>query len=554
MSITLAPLLNKVNFVITVRDMKQREEIEEYPAIPMSSDEEQGLIKDLVFKFLKHNFPGCKIRVGAHSISLRLDGHVHRKANKIHEIWNNEQEWRNWFERNDRTVYDTMRRNSQAFQNGGYGYVEVRERDGKKFLYVPFKPNRIYNYSHSHCRDLFNWMRNENKKVNKVADIYDTFIDKMEGEIKRREEERKAKYEKALNEYQKGLRERLIRPISELEESDDVAKQILGRKMREWARANGKQPYYAAEPTYQNVVPARTNVRIVSLDGQKSKGWLAAPMFDGFEVPEGYTLQNGWGTVTKHDATSERSLEGAQPIVVQDYIYVGYNPDLWSHLLPEGYEELLEVTESLQDASAAEVGVVLERQREEQERARRELEARLAREAEEARLEAERLRVLEEEERQRQEAERARAEQADREARERAEREEAENRRRQTDLTEQLRRQVLGGFTPQPAPTTERREMPDIDIDLDALLGETRAEEVVAEAPQAEATVHRGLGLYRRPYGEGFVYVVVHDDGEQQYVRRGNAINRFTDVFDAAPQRILNYDNPTEVIEDLRQE
>lgn len=543
MSIALAPLLNKVNFVITVRDMKHREEIEEYPAIPMSSETEQELIKDLVFKFLKHNFPGCKIRVGAHSISLRLDGHIHRKANKIREIWNNEQEWRTWFERNDRTVYDRMRRNNQAFANGGHGYVEVRERDGKRFLYVPFKPNRIYNYQHSHCRDLFQWMRNEHKKDANVAEIYDTFIEKMEGEVKRREEERKQKYEKALNEYQKGLRERLIRPISELEESDDVTKQVLGRKMREWARANGKQPYYATEPTYQNVVPARTNVRIVSLDGQKSKGWLAAPMFDGFTVPEGYTLQNGWGTVTKLDATSERSLEGAQPIVVQDYIYVGYNPDLWAHLLPEGYAELLEVTEGFQESAAAEAGVEIERQRVEQERIRRELEARLAREAEEARLEEERLRVLEEEERQRREQE-------DREARERAEREEREARQRQTDLTEQLRRQVLGGFTaptPQPAPA-EPYQQREPDIDLDVLLGEE------TPAPQAEAVTERGLGLYRRPYGEGYVYVVVHDDGEQQYVRRGNAINRFTDVFDAAPQRILNYDNPTEVVEDLRQE
>ena len=538
MSITLSPLVNKVNFVIALRDMRQKNEIQEYPPIPETPHQEQEIVKDLVFKFLKHNFKGCHIRVNAHSISLRLDGQIHRKASKIRKIWNDEYEWRQWFERNHRNIYDVMRRNNQAF-SGGYGYVEIRTREDKTYLYVPFKPNRIYNYQNNHVRDMFNWLRSEYQKDVQAANIHDEFVQLMETEVERRETERREKYERALNEYQQGLRDRLFRPISELEDSDDIEKQILARKMRQWARENGKQPYYAGELTYDNIVPVGTSVRILSMEGSKSKGWYALPMFDGFEIPEGFTIQQGWGKVTKHDPTGERSLDGAAPIVIQDYIYTSFDVNYWKHLLPEGYNELLEVTEGFADEVAEEAGVERQRIAEQQERARIEMERQLEEQRIADQLEAERLAALEREA----EAER-RQRQAEEEARTAEERRQQEEEaraqaERQRQLTEQLRQQVLGRVQARP---TE----PDIDVDV----RETTAEEVREAVAPPVAERQQGR-IYRRPVGERHVYIVVHEQGQQTYVRRGNAINRFAELFDAQPQAIYDYNNPAEVAEEI---
>jgi hypothetical protein len=208
----------------------------------------------------------------------------------------------------------------------------------------------------------------------------------------------------------------------------------------------------------------------------------------------------GWGKVTNIDMTSERSRQGRAPIVVQEYLYTEFDMQFWSHLLPEGYAEILEVSQRLRAEAEVEIEPWLE-----QERIRKEAEEAEARAAEEARqrqIEEERRlheetirRQLEERRRQREIEERRIAEAAERMREQMQAEAEAERRAAEEVVqtpTDQFARLFEDFVTP------DRREMPDIDVD-EAPRAQPNADLLAALRNQFNAEPERATesGLYR---------------------------------------------------------
>jgi hypothetical protein len=408
MSVNATELVGKLNFVMSSRRFKEKGYIEDYPALPQTPGEEEDVVSDLMFAFVKKLFAGCKVRSNAHTYSLRLDGHIHRKANKLRDIYNNEQEWRSWFETQHNTIYRAMRENRQSFNNSSM--LERRLVDDKIFLYIPKTPNRIYNYINHGLVEYCQWVENEYKKDERLAAVYDEAIRLMEAEITRREEERRQRIARELASYKEQIFKELFHPVAHLQESENAVDRLFAHKFTAWARENGKAPEYAKEATAQSMVTRGLRVKIMAPPGSEEEGWVALPPFEGYPELEGYEMQ-GWGKVTNIDMTSDRSRQGRSPIVVQEYLYTEFNLDHWRHLLPAEYAEVLEVTQRLRREAEAEIEPWLE-----QERIRKEREEEERRQAEEARKrEQEEARRLAEEQRRQEEARQARlAEEAER--------------------------------------------------------------------------------------------------------------------------------------------
>lgn len=463
-------LIKKINHVKTSRYLRSQNVISEHLEIPTDSEVEEKIICDAIFQFLKTNFTGCRLRVGNESISLRLDGSIHRKANKIREIFEQEHEWRTWFERNHSNIYRQWRDNRSNW-NGGY--AQVRELSGKMFVYVPFKPSRIPNYFDRGIIPLLQFLKQEHEKDSRLANICDDTIRLMEEEVERRERERREKLERELNEYTRQIRNLLYKPVTALQESKSPVDRRLAEKMIHWARENGKAPEYVLPATYKEMVPLKTKVQVMNEINSQEENWYVVPMFEGYEIPEGYELQEGWGRVTRHDPDNERARKGTAPIVVEEYIFLSFDIEQWKHLLPEGYNELLTITEQYRKEAEEEMAPFLEEEkkkiaeatarakRETEEARKLEEEARkiAEQEAREAQLrEEEERRVHEEQERQEREQQEAR----EREEMERTEREATEREERRRRLAEQLRAQVteqeVPYTPPQVIPSDERAE------------------------------------------------------------------------------------------------
>src|SRR5437763_2974539 len=124
MTVNATALVSKLNFVLSSRKLVNAGYIEENPPLPQTGTQEEEIVKDLVFAYLKKRFVGCRVRQNQHSYSLRLDSHIHRKANKLRDIYNNEAEWKQWFEQHHSGHYRTMRESRQGFQSG---YVVRKE-------------------------------------------------------------------------------------------------------------------------------------------------------------------------------------------------------------------------------------------------------------------------------------------------------------------------------------------------------------------------------------------------------------------------------------------
>lgn len=545
MSVNVNQLINKINFIHTARYVKDDLRIvDEYPAIPENQQQEQEAIKNLLFLFLKRSFPGCRIRVNTHSIMLRLDGQIHRKANKLREVFENNHEWRTWFENNHRDTYMTYRRNQHSFTRNGY--VEAQTKDGKKFIYIPFKPNRINGYTDHGIKQMFHWIQQELQHDVALSTIYEDAIRLMEEETARREQERREKYERELREYTQALEANIFKPISDLEESENPADHILARELRIWARENNKAPVYAVPLTYDKVIPIGTKVKLVAPPGELEKGWHAIPTFEGYEIKEGFELKGGWGKVTKFDIEGDRSRGGVAPVVVQDHIYTQFDLDYWKHLIPERHAELFAITQQIREQFAAEFDdAAANAEREKAEQAEIAEQQRLQREREEAELRERQERERREEEARLlalQEAERARAEREQQEERqreaERAERDEQERKEReerQARLREQLRQQVATQAQERLNQTVHREEEAD-----------------AAEADDAPAqAAERRPGIYRRAVEQGHVYVLFTGTEERTYIRRGNAVNAYVNAFDAQPTAIYSDTQPMIEVEDI---
>lgn len=440
MAVNATELIGKLNFVTSSRLYKQKNYIEEYPNLPANLAEEEQIVRNMMFSFIKKLFVGCKIRPNANSFSLRLDGQVHRKANKIRDIYNNDSEWRTWFERNHQNLFRTMRTNRQSFNSSNL--VHRNQVEGKIFLSIPFTPSRIYGYATNGLVDFTEWLEREYQKDLDLFNIYDEVTSLIEAEIERKEWERRERIERELREYKESIFRNLFKPISPLEESEDAIDRLFAHKFREWAREQGVAPEYTLTPTAVEMIPTGLKVKIMAPPNSEEEGWIALPPFEGYEEPADFEMQ-GWGKVTSIDMTSERSRQGQAPVVVQEYLYTEFHLEHWKHLLPENHAEILEASTRLRREAEAEIEPWLE-----QERIRKERE-----EAERIAAEEERKRVLEEQRRQAEEIARAEAE-AEAARLLQVEEEEAEQARleevRRRELAEQLRRQLASQTVEQP--------------------------------------------------------------------------------------------------------
>jgi hypothetical protein len=496
MSVNATQLVGRLNFVLSSRRLKQKGYIEEYLPIPATTSEEEEITKEMMFAFIKKLFPGCKIRANANSFSLRLDGHIHRKANKIREIYANEREWREFFERQHRNLYNTMRANRQSFQSSGM--VERRVVDDKVFLYIPFTPNRIYGYVNYGIQEFCQWLENEYKKDEQLATNYENIMRLMEEEIARKERERLERIERELREYKEQIMRELFKPVTRLQESENAVDRLFAAKFSEWARENGKAPEYAAQPTAKEMVPRGLKVKIMAPPGSEEEGWIALPPFEGYVEPEGFEMQ-GWGKVTSIDMTSDRARRGQSPVVVQEYLYTEFHLEHWEHLLPEGYAELAEVSHRLRREAEAEVEPWLEQERIQKERE----------EAERREAEAERRRIQEEERRQVEEQIRRQVEEE--EARARA----AEERR--AALAEQLRQQLAS--QPQPEAEEAVEEAPPQAITFEDFLagrvGQQQRQQATPFTPEVEPERANATGLYRNGRAIPLErYVAINENGQ----------------------------------------
>lgn len=524
MTVNSVELVKKINHVRTSRYLKVKNIIEEHLDFPRNEEHEEEMLKNAIFQFLKRKFVGCKLRAGGESISLRLDGAIHRKANKLREIFNHEHEWRTWFENNHRNIYSTWRSNRSNWSSGN---VQIRNLNDKTFVYVPFKPSRIRNYYERGLVQLLDFLSNEHMYDSNIANIYDEAIRLMEAEVERRERERRERIERELNDYLRGLRNRLYKSTVDLQESDDAVDRRLAQKLTQWARANGKAPEYAVPATYTEMVPQNTKVQVMNQVNSQEENWYVVPMFEGFELPEGYELQEGWGRVTRHDAANERSRGGIAPIVVEEYIFLQFNMEHWQHLLPEGYQELLEVTERFRKEAEEEMAPVLAEEKLKQEKAEAEEKKRAA-EAKKLEEEARRVaqeRALEEsrEMERRLRDERERQEQQEREQMERAQQESREQQERRRRLAEQLRAQVTQEEVPYTPP------------------------QVIPSDERAEATES---GLYRNMRAIPLErYVAINGEGERRRFRTPNDAATWLGISHGDNVRIRDFHAPHEAVE-----
>ena len=488
MSVNTARLISKMNFVLSSRRLKQKNYIEEYYPIPTTDSQEEEAIQQMVFLFVKKLFPGCKIRTNSHSYSIRLDSHIHRKANKLREVYETDADFRQWFESTHSRLHRIMRDNRQSFPSG---QMITRRVDGEKvFLSIPNTPNRIHGYVNYGLAEFCKWMEQEYKRDVSLSEIYEESMSLMQAETERKEREKRERLERELREYMEQITRELLKPIARLQESDNAVDRLFASKFSEWARENHKAPEYAVEPTVSRMVPRDLKVKVMAPAGAEEEGWVSLPPFEGYAELVGYETQ-GRGKVTNIDTTSERSRNGQSPIVVQEYLYTEFHLEHWAHLLPAGFAEILQVTERLRAEAQAEIEPWLE-----QERIRAEQERQEAlRLQEQERLAREDAIRLESQERERREAEEA-----------------ARLQRLRDSLTQQMQ---LGEVTPNTVPAeptasyydpsdvvvadAEPQEAPYAYDDEPtpanpALLEALRSQMATAQATPAQATQE---GLYR---------------------------------------------------------
>lgn len=400
MAVNTARLIAKMNFVLSSRQLKEKDYIEEYSPIPTTDAEEEQVIQQMVFMFIKKLFPGCKIRTNSHSYSIRLDSHIHRKANKLRNVYETDSDFRQWFENAHSRLHRIMRDNRQSFASG---QMITRRVDGEKvFLSIPNTPNRIHGYSNYGLAEFCKWVEAEYKRDVNLSEIYEESMSLMQAETERKEREKRERLEREIRSYMEQITRELFKPVAHLQESDNAVDRLFASKFSEWARENHKAPEYALEPTVSRMVPRDLKVKVMAPAGAEEEGWVSLPPFEGYAELVGYETQ-GRGKVTSIDTTSERSRNGQSPIVVQEYLYTEFHLEHWAHLLPAEFAEIFEVTQRLRAEAQAEIEPWLE-----QERIRAEQERHEAlRVQEQERLAREDAIRLEAQERERREAEEA---------------------------------------------------------------------------------------------------------------------------------------------------
>jgi hypothetical protein len=335
-------LISKLNYVLTSRRLKSTEVIEEFLPIPTTRKEEQDTVTDMLYLYLKKKFVGCKVRTRANSIAIRMDGRIHLQAEKMRKDIVQNTDWMRWLEQNHRQLHRDLNNNRDVFSHT----FQKREVDGRQVLYLSHQLDRIPGYAQQGLLRLLTSIDQEYEREESFANHYEQVITLIERETTRREEERRQRLTAELTAYQDSIKSRLMRPATSLANDRSTVSGKLRTKLNTWANEKGMaNAYYAEEPTFDNVVPLETKVRVMHAIGSKEENWYAVPIFDDkYTVPEGHTVEEGWGRVKKHSITDERSKGGTAPLVVENYIYTAFDLAYWENLLPEGYAELLEVT------------------------------------------------------------------------------------------------------------------------------------------------------------------------------------------------------------------
>lgn len=378
MAVEVNELVAKLNFVQTSRFLKNKVIIEEHLPFPINRVEEQEQVQQIIYKFIKKRFLGCKIRANALTLSLRLDGEIHRKVKKVRDLIMNDAEWKRWFQDNHNTIHDQIARYQNPFQGAN---IEVRQREDKAFLYIPVTLNKIYHYPQEGLAYFLRFLEEAYTKETNIGNLYDRVLQLIEGERKRKEEERKIRIQKDKETYLKTIKANLFRHTGTIDRNSTTFEGKLALRMWDWCTENGIDPVIANEPTYQNVVPVGINVEILAPTDTDDEGWFAIPTFGGYEIPteRGYGVLDSYGEVTGHNTDNTRTRNGVAPIVVQKHLYLQFNVDHWSAHFPARYFEILEVTRRITEEVKAEVELFKEEQKAIE---LRETEARKVREAE----------------------------------------------------------------------------------------------------------------------------------------------------------------------------
>lgn len=359
MSNLVNEIVSKIQFARASKFLLDRGMVEQHFPLPRDMNHEMELIQTVLYHYLKRKFVGSKLRMNEGTFSLRLDGAVHRKAAKLREIMNANPEWRKWFEENHRELLRTVMNNNEPFRGGT---VERREMNGKNFIYIHASIPRIPNYARSGMMDLLNYLDNEFQRDQVVADLHDQAVELIQGEVRRREEEKREQLRIEKQSYMDSLRRRLLPSTREYAASGDLTAIKLAEKMAAWCVERNLPSCVGIPATHANVVPIGTKAEVISPVGSREQGWLAVPTFAGYpDIPEGYKKQPGWGTVSEPAPNNARQRTQETPIVVEGYLFLGYDETYWRHLFPEHYDEILAATLAFMPEAEAEAKAEMER-------------------------------------------------------------------------------------------------------------------------------------------------------------------------------------------------
>lgn len=394
MSTDVNKMVAKINFARASLLLKNADMVDQYLSFPTSKEEEEEAIRKMVYAFIKKRFTGCKLRSNAMTFSLRLDGEIHRKVKLVRDKVLNDPKWKKWFQEHHREMFRTIERHTNIFQGDS---IEFRQKEGRDFLYIPVQQNRIRNFQSTGLMNMFTFLNAAYEREQLVSGHYDDVIRLMEAEIHREREETRLRIEGDQRTFEAHIKANLIKPITRVNREGTTFEDKLEAKMYRWCQDNGVETaVYAREATYERVIPIGTNVDIIVRDEDLDEDWYVVPTFGGYDIPEGFTLMDGYGDVTGYEKEGRRSRDGASPIIVINHMYCQYDVNLWKAHFPERYDEILEATRIFTAEAQAECALAEEQRKElerleaEERRARQEadLQRRLAEQAREAQARA----------------------------------------------------------------------------------------------------------------------------------------------------------------------
>lgn len=387
-TLTTQQMINKANLVMISRQLVSENVIENNISLPVEPSQFEEANQNIIFGMVKHYMPGCRIRPASNHITVRLDSQTHQKAKSVRDIVINNTLWAEWFQQNQANVYRRIQEHSSPFQYDG---IELRMENEREFINLSLSPDRLPGYRSTGFSRIHESIKRCMRDQTVLADSFDEVNTLVEEERTRRQEARAQRIERERQELVDSVKESLTPTLDKFTSPHSKVTEKFRELMTAWSQENGLEPRYAVPVTPERILPLNKGVRIVKPTTSTNEGWHCVPMFGGYEMPEGFELIQRWGEVTGFDSESERSLGGTQTVVLQGYVYTAFDRHYWESVFPERYDEILEVTNRLQEEAVAlvkeeeERAKELERQRREASRLLQDAE-RLVKEEHEARI------------------------------------------------------------------------------------------------------------------------------------------------------------------------